>query len=340
MDPALETLFYPFETGAIKCAAPLDVLFFNAQGHPALSTIPATRLTLQQYFKPDAAALQAQGQPVTSLPESIAPPYDFALIRAPKSKPETQYLLALAYSALNEGGRLVVSAANDAGGKSLEKMLATLGLADTGHTAKNKCRVVWGTKPPTGNPIIHEWLNSGKMQEIPGGNFTSQPGIYGWNKIDRGSEILAQTLPANLRGNGADFGCGYGYLSRHILETSTPASLLCIDADFRALQCARENLKGFTPDIRYLWEDLTAPAIAANTLDWIAMNPPFHEGKKTDIAIGTAFIKTAAASLRSGGTLYMVANTQLPYEDILARHFKTLTKKHEGAGFKVFEAVK
>lgn len=341
MDPALETLFYPFETAALNFGGPDNgVLFLNAQAHPALRKIPARHLTLQQYFKPDAAALQDDGFGVTSLPENIAPPYDLALIRAPKSKPETQYLLALACEALNEGGTLVIAAANDAGGKTLSKLAAELGLENINQDVKNKCRVVWGTKPAARNPALDTWLAAGKMQPVLNGRFLSQPGMFGWDKIDRGSDILTRHLPENLSGEGADFGCGYGYLSRHILEISTPASLLCLDADFRALKAAQENLKNSTTPVRYLWEDLGKPSGAASALDWIVMNPPFHEGKNTDTDIGLAFIKNAAAALKPGGALYMVANIQLPYEAALSQYFTTAQKLYEGEGFKIFKAVK
>jgi 16S rRNA (guanine1207-N2)-methyltransferase len=47
------------------------------------------------------------------------------------------------------------------------------------------------------------------------------------------------------------------------------------------------------------------------------MNPPFHSGQATDVDLGRAFLATAAASLRRGGKLFLVANRQLPYEAVL-----------------------
>ncbi len=341
MDPALETLFYPFDTAALDFGGPDNgVLFLNARPHPALRKIASRHITLQQYFKPDASALQDDGHGVTSLPENITPPYDLALIRAPKSKPETQYLLALACNALSEGGTLVIAAANDAGGKTLAKLAAEIGLENINQDVKNKCRVVWGSKPAAKSPALDVWLVAGKLQPVLDGRFHSQPGMFGWDKIDRGSEILTRHLPNNLSGDGADFGCGYGYLSRHILESSAPASLLCLDADFRALKAAQENLGNFKTPVRYLWEDLGMPSGAASGLDWVIMNPPFHEGKSTDADIGLAFIKNAAAALKPGGALYMVANIQLPYETALSQYFTSAQKLHEGEGFKIFKALK
>jgi 16S rRNA (guanine1207-N2)-methyltransferase len=51
------------------------------------------------------------------------------------------------------------------------------------------------------------------------------------------------------------------------------------------------------------------------------MNPPFHEGRAADPALGQAFIEAAAKALRSGGRLFLVANRGLPYEAVLAGRF-------------------
>jgi 16S rRNA (guanine1207-N2)-methyltransferase len=146
-----------------------------------------------------------------------------------------------------------------------------------------------------------------------------------------------------LKGTGADFGCGYGYLSREIAEAENGIKkLYAIDADYHALACCRKNLKPCEDkmSIEYLWADLNKKPFEISNLDWVIMNPPFHDGKKTDIAAGQNFIQSAAASLRKGGRLYMVANAHLPYENILRREFSDMEKIIEKQGFKVIFAEK
>ena len=60
----------------------------------------------------------------------------------------------------------------------------------------------------------------------------------------------------------------------------------------------------------------------------------------TDIAVGISFINGAYSALKNGGTLYMVANTHLPYEMALNDRFKKVDKLYEGGGFKVYAAKK
>lgn len=59
------------------------------------------------------------------------------------------------------------------------------------------------------------------------------------------------------------------------------------------------------------------------------MNPPFHEGRVTDVSLGQSFIAAAASRLKPGGRLLMVANRQLPYELTLKGLFKTVTLLEE-----------
>ena len=97
---------------------------------------------------------------------------------------------------------------------------------------------------------------------------------------------------------------------------------------------ARKNKK-----TTFIWADLNKPTTLKN-LDFIIMNPPFHEGKSTDIGIGKAFIENAHTALKKHGELYMVANAHLPYEDTLKQTFFKLEKLFEGSGFKIYKATK
>jgi 16S rRNA (guanine1207-N2)-methyltransferase len=87
-----------------------------------------------------------------------------------------------------------------------------------------------------------------------------------------------------------------------------------------------------------MWEDLRRLPPDLPRLDFIVMNPPFHEGKKTLPEAGQAFIKTASQALKPNGALYMVANTHLPYEAALAQSFKNVKPLAVEKGFKVIHA--
>ena len=331
MNMALETLFHPFQSGALEPRAP--ALFLNAQNYPALSAF--SDMTLQQSFKPYADGLQGAGY--SSVPEIPYAPHSFdvVLIAAPKNQIETLYLIANALRVLKQGGLLIVAADNKAGGSRLVKNLEHFGLQNIQSESRNKARAVWAYSESFDDSAVQEVLAAGEMQAVLNGQFQSQPGIYGWDKIDQGSQILLENLPKDLKGKGADFGCGYGFLAKHIVQNDAIKSLICIDADARAIEACRRNVER----AEFHWADLTKKAYP-NAFDFIVMNPPFHEGKKADIAIGKKFIVTAAQSLKRKGTLYMVANKHLPYEKILQDQFFKVEKLFEEQGFKVFKAEK
>lgn len=342
MDNALSTLFYPFETGLIDGPASADsVLFLGARLHRQLNVWKGRDLTLQQYFKPYARQLQDNEFSVASSPVALRKNHTMALVLVPKNTVEAAALVAQALMLLEPGGLLLCAGDNKAGGARLEKMLRGFGLENIRSESKNKARVVWTQADQFDEDTVKDALHAGEMQKILNGTFISMPGIFGWDKIDAGSALLVCHLPHDLRGDGADFGCGYGYLARHVLDHCTEIkSLVCVDADYCAVQACRENLKPYEAYTRFYWEDLTGGNSNLHDLDFIVMNPPFHEGRATDIGIGRDFIATAAQSLRPGGTLWMVANAYLPYEDVLKTLFRSCTKKFEGAGFKILKAEK
>jgi len=68
------------------------------------------------------------------------------------------------------------------------------------------------------------------------------------------------------------------------------------------------------------------------------MNPPFHEAQAAEPGLGQAFIRSAAAALRPGGELLLVANRGLPYEPVLKEAFRESGEVCRNARFKVLQA--
>lgn len=336
MKDILETLFFPLQSGAADIRAG-RVLFLNAQDHRFLDGF--ANLDVLQHFKPYADVLAGRVRNVLDKPAGNA--YDGAMVLIPKNMIEARFIMAQAIMALRDGGILVCAADNKAGGTRLKKMLLDFGIKDVQEDSRNKARVVWAVVRDRDQARIDEASQEGKKQEILGGSFVSQPGIFGWDRVDKGSEVLAGCLPRDLKGQGADFGCGYGYLARYVLGQCPKVSkIICIDADQRAVRVCEDNLQAFSGRTEFLWLNLKESSKNLEGLDFIVMNPPFHEGKNTDIEIGARFIQTASAALRKSGILWMVANAHLPYESILSHSFVSCVKVFEGQGFKVYRAIK
>ena len=89
----------------------------------------------------------------------------------------------------------------------------------------------------------------------------SRPGIFSWDRIDDGSALLARHLPDDLAGHVADFGCGWGYLARQMLQPAV-THIDLIDAEHLALDAARANITD--PRASFHWLDLDARARACD----------------------------------------------------------------------------
>ena len=334
---AIETLFYPFLSGILE---PLKtgrrVVFLNAQYHAALAELGA-EIKAQQLFKPYADRLQKSGYAVFQSLEDLEETYDFAFVLLPKNQIEAMGLVARALKATKPGGVVIAAADNKAGGSRLPKMLKGLGLEHVQSESKNKARVVWAVRGDFDESAVHEAYEAARPQVL--GGFETVPGIYGWDKVDRGSALLLEHLPEDLTGDFADFGCGYGLLSRSITQMEGVQSLTCIDADWRAVELCKKNIDAPNKALHFDWRDLTHMHYE-RCFDHVVMNPPFHEGKAVAPLIGQDFIRHAAQALRGGGRLWMVANVQLPYEEVLKAEFKYFEEMAVEGGFKILCAQK
>ncbi len=284
-----------------------------------------------------AAAWAARSHRVLS---ELAPDEEFRtiIISCPKQKEETQYLMAQAVSLLSPGGVLVAAADNLAGGKALSKLLGMISDV-SGEIAKHKCRVVWTDGAQKRRDGIVKALSAGSEQ-ARGDGFVSQPGLFSWSRLDRGTNVLLHHLPFSLAGIGADFGCGIGVLGARLLQRHADITrLYCIDNDSRAVMCARKNLERWSARCDFMWADVRRlPQLPP--LDFVVMNPPFHQGKMDANILGQNFIASAAAHLKPGGMMTFVANTHLPYEAVVHQHFSMQRQVGAQDGFKVIEAVK
>jgi 16S rRNA (guanine1207-N2)-methyltransferase len=192
------------------------------------------------------------------------------------------------------------------------------------------------TVRPAGPVGLEAAIAAGAPRFVEALGMWTQPGLFSWDRIDPGSRQLAEAL-GTLGGRGADLGCGTGYLARAVLAQPKVERLDLVDLDRRAIAAARRNVEDGRA--HFHWADARSePPLEA--LDFVVMNPPFHDGGAEDRALGQAFIRRAHAALRKGGRLWVVANRHLPYEGVLTPLFAQVELRGGQGGFKVYEARK
>jgi 16S rRNA (guanine1207-N2)-methyltransferase len=258
--------------------------------------------------------------------------YSSIVMLAPSGTLERRYVLSQALTALSPGAALTVVAQKDKGGSRIAKELAAFGCA-VNETSKSHHRICIVRRPQTLTGVDAALL-AGAPRLVESLGLWSQPGVFSWDRIDPGSALLASRLP-QLKGNGADLGCGVGYLSQNVLKSPAVKRLDLVDIDRRAMQAARRNVMDERAHLH--WADATDGGPRLANLDFVVMNPPFHDAGTEDKALGQAFIRQAAKALRTGGACWLVANRHLPYEAVLASAFKSVRLDHEADGFKVYE---
>ena len=299
---------------------------FAAYGAPLkdLATLDPRAIQLSPLV-PGSEALEAFGDDSLSTIVMMAPPGTL----------ERRYALAQALRALTPGGTLTVMAAKDKGGARLAKELASFGCTPQ-ETAKRHHRICHAAKPPALRGVDAA-ITEGGPRRVAATGLWSQPGVFSWDRIDPGSALLAAHLPA-LSGRGADLGCGVGYLAHTVLRHPGVERLEMVDIDRRAVAAARRNVAD--PRAAFHWADVADGEPALKDLDFVVMNPPFHDAGVEDRGLGSIFIRRAALMLRKGGACWLVANRHLPYEAALALNFAKMQPVAESGGYKIYEAIR
>jgi len=260
---------------------------------------------------------------------------DAATVLAPPGTVERRYVLAHTLRALVPGGRMIALAPKDRGGARLAKELAAFDCpaADEPRRHHRICRLARPPEPAGIGAAIDE----GGPRHVDNLALCTQPGIFSWDRLDPGTALLLANLPP-LKGRGADLGCGLGILSRAILGSPAVTALTLVEVDRRAVEMAQRNIAD--PRATIVWADIRVAGTVPGSLDFVVMNPPFHDGGTEDQALGRTFIARAAEALRKGGTLWLVANAHLPYETALGAAFRDVSVTIQAGGYRVYEARK
>ena len=225
MSPAGRALLHAFESGAL---ARHPAFFLRAE------RLPLADVVAEQSYRPEFLKLAG------AVPRLDGGVHAQGLVLLTKHKEENFANIARGWALLAPGGTLVCSGANDDGAASLEKHVAKA-FGPVQSLSKFHCRVFWFAKSEKAPPDY--WRGLARLQPVADGAWLSQPGVFSWDRIDDGSALLAQHLPADLSGDIADFGCGWGYLSRTLLARAPAIKKIdLIDAEQLALDAARANV--------------------------------------------------------------------------------------------------
>lgn len=332
---ALKTLFHPFEAGMLSMPATgARVLFLGAQPGFRMPDGFDGALSLVQGFRPDFLALQRDGHRVGAIAEGDG--YAASLVLCNRHRGHNELAVAEALERVVDGGLMLVAGGKEDGVASLAKRLGKLVHLD-GQAPKFHGLAFW-FRVAADRLAIAEELRRLNTPALIDGRFETAPGMFSHGRVDAGSKLLADALPADLSGKVADFCAGWGYLSATLIERCRRVTSVDLyEADHQSLEAARRNLAGASVDTAFFWRDLIGEPVEAR-YDAIVMNPPFHQGRAAEPGIGGKLIAVAARALKSRGSLYLVANKGLPYEKDLAATFAEYRQLADDKAFNIFIA--
>ncbi len=310
------------EAGTVAIPPEGRIGVFGPTAADDLSELPKDRVSVIQGFRPDHDAFARQGYEVSPEAEGR---FVLSLVFVPRAKPAARARIAEA-ARLTDGPLLVDGAKTDGIDSLLRDIRARAEVGEVISKAHGKIFAVTGGD-------FTDWETAGP-REIAGG-YVTRPGVFSADAPDRGSVVLARTLPARLGRRVADLGAGWGYLSRAILEREDVEEVHLVEADHAAILCAMENVTD--PRARFHWADATGFTAEA-PFDTVVTNPPFHVSRAADPGLGAAFIEAARRLLAPRGELWLVANRHLPYEKVLRSAFREVAEAGEDPSFKVLHA--
>jgi 16S rRNA (guanine1207-N2)-methyltransferase len=320
----LSRLDHALDTGALTLSTDARVVVLEPAIESDLTPLAEMRISVQHSFKPAYDHFQLLGFDVTT---DATGPADVVHVTVPRSRELARGLLAQA-EAIAENGLVIVDGAKTDGIDAILKF-AKSKVAIDGQMSKAHGKIFWfracaafaDCALPDPAPIASGWI--------------TQPGVFSADGPDDGSQALVAALPKTLKGQGADLGGGWGYLTHHLLDLPGVTHVDLVEADRRALTCAEKNVRD--DRVSFHWADATAWG-KAGSLDWVVMNPPFHTSRTPDAHLGQAFIRSAARLLRPKGTLVFVANRHLPYETTLSECFQQVAELDGNSRFKILQA--
>lgn len=294
----------------------------------------ATRLNLQANQVP-----VEQVKLVNSLAMPAAP-FDWVLIKAPKTLALLEYQLLQLRPYLSADTQIVVAGMVKALPSSVWTLLARLIGSTSTSLAKKKARLIFAQldsnliTPANPYPICYTLENTAYR-------IANHANVFSRDSLDIGTRFFLQHLPAsNSALDVIDLGCGNGVVGLMAAVNNSAAAVHFIDESFMAVASAQENFHAAFADTRQatfaVGDGLTG--FASASADLILCNPPFHQHNTVGDQLAQSMFRESLRVLRNGGELWVVGNRHLDYHANLKRLFKNCTLVDSNAKFVVLKA--
>lgn len=235
--------------------------------------------------------------------------------RVSKEKAVVHHVINQASRMLKQGGELVLIGAKNEGTKTyFDKARKLLGQGQLEKLGKGGFCGVLTRTDTTGELLDDKDYRS--LRPIAD-DFISKPGLFGWDKLDQGSQFLTahfdQIWPQLKAGRPRvlDLGCGYGYLSVSAHQRGVE-SIVATDNNAAAVISCQQNFVRLGINGSVVADDCAAGQ--TDRFDLVLCNPPFHQGFSVEGELTERFLAQAARLTARDGMALFVTNMFIPLE--------------------------
>ena len=267
--------------------------------------------------------------------------FDGVIYRVSKERATSHHIINSAAKLLKPNAALVLAGEKNDGIKTYVKQAGKL-FANPVNTEKNGTAYIATIEL---NSITTDGLNDKNYSQLRAVQLSNnlslqtKPGIFGWDKIDRGSAFLIDHLPqflssyTNTPQSLLDLGCGYGYIAFCASQFGFNR-IVATDNNAAALTAIRENIKSLN---NIEWEAIAADAGDGikEKFDTILCNPPFHSGFSIDDQLGIKFLSQTKRLLKRSGQALFVVNGFIPLEHKAKAYFEYVEILANNGSFKL-----
>lgn len=265
-------------------------------------------------------------------------PFDVVLTHLPRGKTLAHQFIADAAAVLKPGGRFYLTGHKRAGIKPFVDFAGEVFGSAEVLAYKKGCRValcVKGEQTAVPQTDYFQWREFSAQMQGQTWRFVSKPGVFSWNELDPGTQILIETMTVRPDAVVLDLGCGSGLVGLAAAKQAAEGRVFLADSSAIAVEAARRTLalNGVSNAEVHLSDG--AAALRDLRFDLVATNPPFHQGRSTDYNVAHQFIRDAASVLEHQGRLYVVTNRFIRYEQQMSEHFYQVDLAYEDSLYRV-----
>ncbi|SUD19159.1 methyltransferase [Aquipseudomonas alcaligenes] len=267
-------------------------------------------------------------------------PFDWVLVRVPKTLALLEEQLIRLHGQLAPGARVIAGAMIKylprAAGDLLEQYIGPV----QASLAVKKARLLTAT--PEARPAPVSPYPTRYQLDQPAIELLNHANVFCREGLDIGTRAFLPHLPKSLVPQRvADLGCGNGVLAIAFALGNPQAELTLVDESYMAVQSAEANWRAALGERPATFR--AADGLAdqpRDSLDLVLCNPPFHQQQVVGDFLAWRMFQQARAALVTGGELWIVGNRHLGYHAKLARLFRGVQQVAANPKFVVLKATK